>query len=175
MRFSLRDAVADDARAIAEVHVESWRWAYRGQLPDETLDRLDVAEREAWWLAVLASDGAHARVIVAQSAGRVVGFAGIGAARDGDASAGTGELYAIYVAEGVAGTGVGRDLLLRSTTALGEEGFERATLWVLETNQRARRFYEREGWAWDGTTSTHLVECSNLPIVRYALDLTPQA
>lgn len=87
---------------------------------------------------------------------------------------GTGELYAIYVAEGVAGTGVGRDLLLRSTTALGEEGFERATLWVLETNQRARRFYEREGWAWDGTTSTHLVECSNLPIVRYTLDLSPQ-
>lgn len=50
-------------------------------------------------------------------------------------------------------------------------GVERATLWVLETNQRARRFYEREGWAWDGTTSIHQVEGSNLPIVRYALDL----
>ena len=174
MAFSLRDAVVDDARAIAEVHVESWRWAYRGQLPEETLDGLDVAEREAGWLAVLASNDAHARVIVAQSAERVVGFASIGAVRDGDASAGTGELYAIYVAEGVAGTGVGRDLLLRSTTTLGEKGFERATLWVLETNQRARRFYEREGWAWDGTTSTHQVACSNLPIVRYALELSPQ-
>lgn len=85
MRFSLRDAEVDDARAIAEVHVESWRWAYRGQLPDETLDRLDVAEREAGWLAALASDDAHAGVIVAQSADRIVGFASIGAARDGDA------------------------------------------------------------------------------------------
>ena len=28
-----------------------------------------------------------------------------------------------------------------------ERGFARATLWVLEGNARARRFYEREGWA----------------------------
>ena len=171
MALSLRDAALDDARSIAEVHVESWRWAYQGQLPDETLDGLDVTEREAGWLAALASDDARARVIVAERRDRVVGFASIGATRDDDHPEGAGEVYAIYVTENAAGTGVGRELLERSTEALRDAGFVCATLWVLETNDRARRFYERAGWVWDGSLSSHQVECSNLPIVRYARDL----
>lgn len=171
MAFTLRDAVLEDARAIAEVHVASWRWAYRGHLPDETLDGLDVAEREAGWLEVLSSDDARDQVVVAESAGRVVGFARVGANRDDDAVEGAGELFAIHVAEDVAGVGLGRGLLERSAAALRDAGFDRATLWVLETNDRARRFYEREGWVWDGTLSSLQVECSNLPIVRYAREL----
>ena len=69
------------------------------------------------------------------------GLASIGAVRDGDASAGTGELYAIDVAEGVAGDGRrARPAPASSTTTLGEKGFERATLGVLETGDWARRF-----------------------------------
>jgi RimJ/RimL family protein N-acetyltransferase len=34
--------------------------------------------------------------------------------------------------------------------ALRTSGFDSASLWVLEDNPRARRFYEREGWTWDG-------------------------
>jgi hypothetical protein len=44
-------------------------------------------------------------------------------------------------------------------------------LWVLESNDRARGFYERGGWVWDGTVGDHLIECANYPIVRYARDL----
>ena len=33
-------------------------------------------------------------------------------------------------------------------------GYERATLWVLKTNLRARGFYEKAGWTTDGTTKT---------------------
>jgi RimJ/RimL family protein N-acetyltransferase len=32
--IAVRQAAADDARAIAVVHVEGWRWAYRGLVPD---------------------------------------------------------------------------------------------------------------------------------------------
>jgi ribosomal protein S18 acetylase RimI-like enzyme len=34
--------------------------------------------------------------------------------------------------------------------ALRASGFETASLWVLEDNPRAQRFYEREGWQRDG-------------------------
>jgi len=34
--------------------------------------------------------------------------------------------------------------------ALRESGYREVILWVLEDNPRARRFYEREGWALDG-------------------------
>jgi GNAT superfamily N-acetyltransferase len=169
--ITIRDASTDDAGAIAAVHVGSWRWAYRGHLPDETLDGLDVSEREAEWLRVLTSDDSRHRVLVAEGPDGIVGFASVGSTRDGDAEDGTGELYAIYLVEDAAGAGLGRSLLACSTAALRDAGFVRATLWVLETNDRARVFYEREGWSWDGTTSAHQVECSNLPIVRYVRDL----
>ena len=56
MSVTVRGATADDARAIAEVHVASWRWAYRGQVPDRILDELSVDEREAIWRAALHND-----------------------------------------------------------------------------------------------------------------------
>jgi GNAT superfamily N-acetyltransferase len=171
VEITLREAVVDDAAAIAEVHVASWRWAYRGHLPDETLDGLDVAEREAGWLRVLASDDARDRVLVAEGPDGIVGFASVGVTCDDDAADGTGELYAIYLVEDAAGTGLGRALLARSTEALRDAGFARASLWVLESNDRARDFYEREGWAWDGSRGTHQAQCSNLPVVRYGRTL----
>ena len=34
---------------------------------------------------------------------------------------------------------------------LKDEGYERVSLWVLEKNERARRFYEKFGFRFDGT------------------------
>jgi ribosomal protein S18 acetylase RimI-like enzyme len=171
MAVAIRDATVEDARAIAQVHVRSWRWAYRGQIPDAFLDRLSVAEREATWHERLASTerGRRCLVAVAEDAA-VVGFAAFGAPQD-EAPPGTGELLAIYLEEDVAGTGVGNRLLRRATEDLRIEGWTRANLWVLESNDRARRFYERAGWTWDGTRSEHRFDCANRPILRYVTDL----
>jgi hypothetical protein len=70
---TVRDAVADDARAIAEVHVASWRWAYRGQVPDGILDSLSVDEREANWERSLSREEVGVTVAI-DAAGAVVGF-----------------------------------------------------------------------------------------------------
>ena len=35
---------------------------------------------------------------------------------------------------------------------LVEAGFKRASLWVLDTNDRARRFYQADGWQADGAS-----------------------
>jgi GNAT superfamily N-acetyltransferase len=172
MSVTVRDATENDARAIAEVHVASWRWAYRDQLPSNELEKLSVDDREAMWTAWFLSDERRAAVLVTcLDDGRVVGFANAGPSRDEDAPSSTGELRAIYVLQEVQGTGVGSQLLEGSFERMLMDGFERATLWVLETNDLGRRFYERKGWSWDGTVSDHQFECANLPIVRYALDL----
>ena len=83
----------------------------------------------------------------------------------------TGEVTAIYLAESAAGTGLGHELFDRIQDELRAAGFTRGSLWVLETNARARRFYEREGWRWDGARSDHQIQCDRQPIVRYAADL----
>ena len=66
---------------------------------------------------------------------------------------------------------MGRELFEGVTRALRDAGYARATLWVLEANAPARRFYEKAGWSWDGAVSTHMFDCANEPVVRYAVDL----
>jgi GNAT superfamily N-acetyltransferase len=169
MNVRVRAATPEDADAIGAVHVESWRWAYRGQLPDDLLDGLDPAERGAGWGRILETGDAD--VIVAEDDDRIVGFASASASRDDDATAATGEVLTVYVVEEAVGTGAGRALLAGAQGLLRARGHTRATLWVLESNDRARRFYERNGWTWDGARGEHQVECANRPIVRYAADL----
>lgn len=168
----VRHATRDDARPIAEVHVASWRHAYRGLLPDDYLEKLSVDEREAQRLDWFADPRPRAGVLVAEDdAGRVVGFATFEPSRDDDAPEGTGEVPAIYVDPADVGTGIGRELFAETAAALRKAGFTRATLWVLEANASARRFYEKAGWTWDGSVSTHMFDCANEPVVRYSVDL----
>jgi len=74
-----------------------------------------------------------------------VGFAWTGDSRD---EPGKGELFAIYVVPEAWGSGAGSALMASALEAL--RSYSSATLWVLEDNPRARRFYEREGWSLDG-------------------------
>jgi hypothetical protein len=50
---------------------------------------------------------------------------------------------------------------------LAEDGYREAILWVLATNDRARRFYEAGGWGVDGSTKSD--DSRGLPLleVRY--------
>src|SRR2546423_15485253 len=139
-------ANVDDARAIAEVHVRSWQWAYRGLLPDAFLDGLDVDARAAMWARRLADPSLV--VAVSRVNDRVVGFCACGPSRDAErARAGLGEVYAIYVDAERSGEGDGRALLQLGTSSIAAATVE---LWVIAANARARRFYEKHGFCVDG-------------------------
>jgi L-amino acid N-acyltransferase YncA len=166
---AIRAATEADARAIAEVHVASWRWAYGNLMPGGFLERFSVEDRERQWIETVR--GGVDRIVVASRGDELVGFASAGPSRDDDALPGTAELFTLYLLQRFQGRGVGGSMLEDVVEGLGDSGYRRATLWVLETNTLARRFYERKGWVWDGTTSAHQVQCANLPIVRYAVDL----
>ena len=87
----IREATSDDARAIAEVHVASWRWAYRGDLPAEFLDGLTVDDREREWREWLTPEQG-AGTLVALEGGVIVGFCSFGPSRDDDADERTAEV-----------------------------------------------------------------------------------
>ena len=108
---------------------------------------------------------------VAEDGGRVVGFAVTGRSEDADADERTGELYAIYLEPDRVGTGLGRTLFEHAIDDLRERGYGVITLWVLETNEQARRFYESAGWAPDGTNTSERVDCEMRPTVRYRTEL----
>lgn len=167
----IRRAVPDDAGAIAGIQARGWSWGYRGQLPDAFLDALSAEDRSPRWRELLANEGPRSATFVATGAGRPAGFVSIGPSRDGRPGDEVGEVYAIYVEPDVAGTGVGRALLGHATAELGARGFRRATLWVLATNARARRFYEVAGWRADGAQKVEARGAVELHEVRYAKPL----
>lgn len=53
--IAIRPALDSDARTIAQVHVNSWRAAYRGIFTDEYLAALSIDEREQMWRGVIAT------------------------------------------------------------------------------------------------------------------------
>lgn len=81
-----------------------------------------------------------------------------------------GELYAIYTDPAWWSTGTGRSLMAASVRGLQEAGYQRAVLWVLAANARARRFYEIAGWAPDGADNV-LAGLGGVLEVRYARSL----
>jgi ribosomal protein S18 acetylase RimI-like enzyme len=167
----IREAEPKDARDIAEIHVRSWRAAYRGQLTDDFLDGLNVEDRLEMHRLALESPPAEYRMWVAEEEGRAVGFAVTGKSEDADADERTAEVFAIYLDPDQVGTGLGRTLFAHAVDDLRDRGYRSATLWVLETNEIARRFYELAGWTHDGTKTSERVDCEMRPTVRYRVEL----
>lgn len=146
----IRSATVADAHGLAVVHVRSWQAAYHGLMPQDMLDGLSIAEREANWARIVAETPRGSQTLVVDDEdGDLVGWASYGDARDADA-VGTGELWGIYVHPDAWSTGVGHLLLVAVEEALRAAGHATAYLWVLEGNERAAAFYERHGWASDG-------------------------
>ena len=169
MPVTIRAATLDDCRAIAEIHVAGWRHAYRGQMPDELLASLSVDEREKQrrqWLEKPPTPEHRTWVAEAED-GAIAGFAITGPQRAEGGAAGSAEIYAIYVDPARIGSGVGRALFERAVGDLRERGFVDVVLWVLDTNERARRFYEAAGMAADGGTKRATFGGVELTEVRY--------
>jgi len=107
-------------------------------------------------------------VWVAEDDGAVVGFVGWGDSRD---ASDEGELYAIYVLPEAWGSGAGPALMAAARAEL-EAAYATSILWVLEDNPRARRFYERAGWAPDGVRKAEERFGVRAPEVRYRKDFS---
>jgi len=165
----IRSAVVEDAAQIAEVHVRSWQGAYRGLIPQDYLDELDPARWARWRARVLSQvDWARGGCLVAADARRLIGFADFGPTTDTDQDpAFVGEVGAIYLSPDAWGTGCGRELMTASLARLSRAGYQQVTLWVLDTNARARRFYELAGFEPDGAQKVDDRGAFQLSEVRY--------
>jgi ribosomal protein S18 acetylase RimI-like enzyme len=149
LNAQVRKATVEDAAAIAFVHVHSWQVAYRGHIPDEFLDSLNVEERANMWRQ-LTQDPDKIILVAQDREGNVVGFSALGSSRDADANPNTVEVLAIYVHPEKWQKGIGHALLSASLDQIRNSEFDQVTLWVLEANQRARSFYESFGFVRDG-------------------------
>lgn len=170
----IRRGRVTDAAAVADVHVRSWQATYRGSVPRDHLDGLSADERRPVWERRLAEWPPGGGVLVAETGGRVTGFAGFGPTRDADADPATvAEIYTIYLAPEAWGQGMGRALLAAAVADLSHAGYRETTLWVLDANARARRFYEAAGWRPDGAVKRDTILGAVLTELRYRRTLPP--
>ena len=143
----VRPAVQSDAAAIARVHVETWRAAYAGVVPDSYLIAMTEKEQRRYWRRQIAARGWAGSVLVAEApeAGErhLVGFGSCGGLRSSGLPY-KAEIYTLYVADDWQGRGVGRGLLTGLFQALLRTGLPSAFLWVLARNP-SRFFYEAMG------------------------------
>ena len=129
--ITIRRATADDAAAIAEVHVASWRTTYPGIVDQSYIDNLSVDERAAKWTQRLsATDSAASDILVATTPERrIVGFISGGLIREAFAEY-DAELHAIYLLESFQGMGLG--------SRLSNAGTDGATLATSRLEPRRR-------------------------------------
>ena len=177
----IRRAVPDDALSIATVHVRSWKVAYPGLIPQSYLDALTPEDRvDMWEQAISASDWPRTGTIVLLGPaedgdggeGPITGFVSTSPTRDEDADpAFVGEILTLYLDPSAFGSGGAGLLMSAAFVALRAATFTTATLWVLDTNTRARRFYERWDWRLDGASKRHDWEAFVATDVRYRIDL----
>lgn len=166
MPLIIRPATLGDVDDRAHLHVDAWRWAYRGLMPDDFLDALDPAKRAAVWANMLNDEAASAPH-VARADDRVVGFCHAGRSRDEDATDDVGEVTAIYLAANFVGTGTGRRLWNAALDQLRQAHHSTVTVWILDTNTRGRAFYERVGMTPDGATKSDDLRGFPITEVRY--------
>jgi GNAT superfamily N-acetyltransferase len=122
----LREARCGDELRVAELHVRSWQEAYRGLMPADFLAALDPRDRAERYR--FEDEGGPTTVL----------------------AIGAGEISALYVDPDRHRGGVGRLLMAEARRRLAADGYTDAFLWVLDGNDRAREFYEGEGWVADG-------------------------
>lgn len=125
--LTIRNARDTDALAIARIHVDTRREAYRDVLHAAALGSMDYDEFRAQWNTRLTGDS-DIRVACTQ-AGDIVAFSSAGAARD-SLTGYQSELYALYVRPEYHGKGAG-GTLLRACIQSARARSERLYVWTL--------------------------------------------
>lgn len=140
--MTIRPAIAEDAPAIAHIHVATWQATYRGIVPEAYLASLNEADFTTRWTEWLAGDASIA-ISVAEEETDLIGFASGGPVRktipNYDA-----ELYAIYILPAAHRTGAGRKLVAHIADHLRMGGHTHMLVWVLRNNPAAT-FYQHLG------------------------------
>ncbi len=142
MPWTIAPVTLDDLDELGRVHVQVWREAYAGLLPDEYLAGLDPTFGPTRWRERFGTSPDLGWWVARDEEG-IAGMVTAGSPRDDDAPVPL-ELYAINLLRRTHGTGLADELM---ACAIGDRP---AYLWVLEGNDRAIAFYRRHGFTDEG-------------------------
>ncbi len=158
MNIHVRKMTAADTDAVRLLYIHGWQNAFRGIVPQDYLDHMNLDH----WAPPL--EGAY----VLTDGKQLLGTSSLSAARD-MAFAGWGEIISLYVRPELIGQGYGHTLFEFAVKRLQSLGHSQIYLTVFEENMRARSFYEKHGFSWNGERLPFNVGGKDLIELRYVL------
>ena len=149
--MTVRNAEFEDMKLLGHIMSVSFRTAFRTIVSPQTLDAC-AGEENCVALLENVFRGGKVHFLVGENSGML-------AWQDGDPMA---EIIAVHSLPESWGTGLGHAML---EGALRRIGRKQVFLWAFIENHRARRFYEKHGFRWDG--SERVSEYDGAVEVRY--------
>lgn len=147
MKFDIRLATLDDANYCANIHAEAWSFAYSDIVPKEIIGKYN-ARWSMIWNKMLSNNINSHYVITLDDV--IIGFLTIGVSRDEDLKEFFYEIVGLYLIPEYVAKGYGKQAMDWIKKEIKSRGYDKISLWVLEENNRARRFYEKSGFMADG-------------------------
>jgi N-acetylglutamate synthase-like GNAT family acetyltransferase len=142
--LTIRPAEIDDAPAIAQVHVDTWRSSYGGIIPQAYLDTMTVQNRTFVWARLLERKEPALTTLVSEDHDqRIIGFVSGGRLRHQDERY-QAEISSLYVLRSHQRESHGRRLFLAACNRLAGHGLQGVFVWVLAESP-SRTFYAKLG------------------------------
>ena len=157
----VRKADGNDAAALAEILVKSFRVAFAELITHETMERCSNEENCREMFAAICASG-EGQFYIAEHEGKACGELYW---QDGDELENSAHIVAIHSLPETWGSGVGKAMVEAALRDIRSAGKEQVYLWAFKDNRRARRFYEKNGFVWDG--SERVSEFDGALEVRY--------
>lgn len=156
MNVSIRKMAADDINEVRRIYISGWQNAFQKIVPQTYLDHMNLDH----WAPPL--DGAY----VLTDGKNILSTSSIAPARD-SAFEDWGEIISIYVLPELIGQGYGHLLFAYVKEKLLELNYAKIYLTVFEENYRARKFYEKHNFTWNGERIPCNVGGKDLIELRY--------
>jgi GNAT superfamily N-acetyltransferase len=147
----IRDARAEEADTIADLHLKVWTEAYGSFAPAHAVATLNQARRRHQWRDIFDTLPANQFVLVAEAPDRALVGLLFADKRGPEQADGRGWVKLLYVDHAWHGRGVGRCLLAVASRRFEDAGLPGLALGVLVENGPGIRFYERCGGRFVGT------------------------
>lgn len=138
--MNVRNAALEDMRQLGHIMAVSFRSAFGSFVSQQTLDACAQEDRCTVLLEEIFRQG-KMNFLIGENSGMLVWQS----AEEG------AQIIAIHSLPESWGSGLGHAMMEK---ALEQMGGVRVSLWVFEENLRARRFYEKHGFRWDGSRRT---------------------
>lgn len=149
--MNITDAKFEDMKQLGHIMSVSFRTAFSGFVSRQTLDACAQEENCVALLESIFRQG-KVRFLIGENSGMLAWQ------EVGDVA----EIIAIHSLPESWGTGLGRAMLEEALLQIGDRP---VFLWAFKENKRARRFYEKHGFRWDG--SERVSEFDGALEVRY--------